>query len=491
MKFDHKETFRAYVLPCLLAFYLVFSFCLDSLGFSDNLGFLLLMDWQRIFELLTLAIGLLCCIFDKRFREGLLGFPAIQIYGWILFFLLAALSCTFAVYPRFAFAECSRLLASLLLFVYLAINTESNNRVSVNLIYFFVLSVLVIYTPLYYIENSIFLFDDWDWGSPNFVGFYNPRAFSDYQAAILFLAPWALRQLPPSPLVRSLGWCLLASYGALAFVAGSRSQLLGVIAVFLLVFFALGRESFKNLLKEQARLWLFAFLAYLLLFHVWPFIIYGGFREGVFSAIRYTSSGRIELWRMAFEMALDNPWFGVGRLHFAATLNPIAASPHSLIIQIMAEFGFPALIVSITLFLFWFSSIRKGILSESSNAGKDHDMFAVSLFCSFSALLAHSCVSGVFSRPQGSVLLILLGGILTGSARASPYGKPFFIHMKISVFVSLAALLILTATTVPWSLEARERNNCYLKMVHKPSHALMPRFWAQGWLYKPCEPSLR
>jgi O-antigen ligase len=70
-------------------------------------------------------------------------------------------------------------------------------------------------------------------------------------------------------------------------------------------------------------------------------------------------------------MALQNPWLGVGPLHFSSVRNPIAAHPHQAILQWLAEWGFIATILALTIIYY---GIKKGFNFIKNNPEQNLDL---------------------------------------------------------------------------------------------------------------------
>lgn len=149
---------------------------------------------------------------------------------------------------------------------------------------------------------------------------------------------------------------------------------LSVSIVFLSIFFTGARASFLAYMLGVGFLvfccrdvfWiyvlsflfsLFFYCIYLYVFFVDASVLGGGsvFREG--------SSGRLELWGLAFQAWLGSPVFGLGGLGFSTLGNSIAAHPHNLFLQLLSEYGFFGVLffLIISFFVFWGVLNRKKI----------------------------------------------------------------------------------------------------------------------------------
>jgi len=87
----------------------------------------------------------------------------------------------------------------------------------------------------------------------------------------------------------------------------------------------------------QAGAAIFGFLLFYVMFHLVPDWL--DLAPTLRDSLRTTLSGREKIWLWAWEMAIANPWLGVGPLHYSAVVNPIAAHPHQVVLQWLAEWG--------------------------------------------------------------------------------------------------------------------------------------------------------
>ena len=486
-----SESFSALVfLPLVL--FLVFSPFYDSIGLPVQDDSIMLMDWQRLSELLVVSLVLVVlCLSIFPVRAGFYLLSAVQLWGWLAFFVIGAISSAYAAHPRFAWIEWSWILVCGLTATLICVKSVRFFRSAGTITRLFSLAVLASYTPLYYIRNSDVLFESPSMWGPFFFGFNNVRVFSDCQTAVICVLPWALSRVWSSSLLRAGAWCLAGCYTALAFVAGSRSLMYGQLAACAALVLLLGWNNVAAYMYGQLRLWLLGGTVYVLLFVLYPAVF---FDEKVTSwagsLLRHDSSGRLDLWASAAKMALENPWFGIGPMHFAAVLNPIAASPHNQVFQVMAEFGIVAAILFVFLFSHWLFAVRRGMRFTQPSMTDDARVFSVSIFAALLALLAQSCVSPVFNNPHSQILLIFFGGMLGQYIKWPGNGLKQSIRCPVVVLAALVALGVFAVSCLPWALHIEERNACHFRSSNRPSPHLAPRFWQQGWLFIPCEPIL-
>src|SRR5690606_7846536 len=118
-----------------------------------------------------------------------------------------------------------------------------------------------------------------------------------------------------------------------------------------------------------------------------------------------TLSGREKIWLWAWEMAIANPWLGVGPLHYAAVVNPIAAHPHQVVLQWLAEWGFIATFLAIVITVM-------GLIYSARYLRQDRaENLDAALWVSIVGALILAQVDGVFVMPYTETWLALLLGL--------------------------------------------------------------------------------
>ncbi len=470
----------------VLVAYLVFSPLLEVIGLPISFRAVSLMDWQRIFELLAAALVILtlapyAIASDRRWAIRISWW---QLAGWTGFFTLGFFSAARSYAPAVAWLEWSWTLSWFVMTALLLLLPFSDKEAFTELACTWVVVVLASYSSLFYILNSDALFDVNPILAMTFPGFSNVRVLSDYQTGILFLIPVAIRnRVAPGPW-RWLAWLLGGLYVAIVFATGSRSVLLGQFVACGGIWVLLGSRC-RRFLALHARLVLLGFVIYSLLFVLLP-ILTGDEVVGA-RFLRSNASGRIELWSLAWSMAAAFPWLGAGPMHFAVYVNPIAASPHNQIMQLLAEWGIPATIVFIVLVGHWLIW-RLRLLAKRHVSGIDSDHhFDIAVIAALIALFAQSMVSPVFNNPTSQILLTLFSALAVKSVTSA--GKPDgpFGYRAVSV-AALVSLVGIAWSVAPWLARISERNDCYsLSLIDRPDRIYMPRFWQQGWILPYCE----
>lgn len=490
-----SDTFsnRTHATFGLLLAYLAFSPLIGYLGFPISLAAIPLMDWQRILELVTIAAAILILALNgpTAWPKGLSLQDAML---WTLFFGFGLLSSLFSAMPMVALLDWSWHFCWLAATALLILQLPSQNQNLHRTLSIWTITALVSYTMIFFTANAAVLTGNLVHTSIYFPGFTNVRAFTDYQTAILFLIPAAIRYLDISKNFQRSCWVVAGLYVSIALATGSRSLILGQI-VGLATFFLLVQKKRNFFLAGQLSLWSLGALFYVLIFVALPWLT-GNAPVPIADSnnfLRFSASGREIIWGIAWEMFLNHPLLGSGPMHFAVTINSIAASPHNHLIQLIGEWGAPATVLFLLMtgkFLFWSSH---AIVHDCSSAPDlDHD-FRVLAFAGLMAMLAQSLVSPVFNNPASQILLSVMAVVARPTSPSTDAGHAAaqLLRQRVMAFTSLVALVAAIGFVVPWVARLAERNKCYVEyeLTHNTSTSILvsPRFWQQGWIYPPCD----
>lgn len=474
----------------LMLAYLAFSPLLVPLGFPISYSGLPLMDWQRLFELATLGLVILhlAPVLIAARRMGL-TLPAWQwSLPWLIFFMLGLASSVRASVPAVALLDWSWNLCWFMATALIVALTPESRSTFNKSVAVWTIAVLASYTMIFFSGNANALFAQSPSAALHFPGFNHVRVFSDYQTVVLFFIPAAINALVAGNGWRIACWLLAGLYVALALASGSRSLILGQLAGLAAIALLLRRHR-AEFLGAQLKMWFLGAVFYALMFALIPYLIRGS-AVGVADTndfLRFSTSMRDVIWNLALGMFLDNPLLGSGPMHFAVAINPVAASPHNHIMQLLAEWGGPAALIFVVMVArFLRQALGEVFAPARSEAGMDRD-FRLAATAALVALLAQSLVSPVFNNPASQILLSVLvvlvaspsTGIMTDGSRGFAAG-------------ALAVLVLAVWLVAPWVGRLADRNGCYIAsmMSSRPAPTtilLMPRFWQQGWFYPPCD----
>lgn len=303
-----------------------------------------------------------------------------------------------------------------------------------------------------------------------FDGFSNPRFFGQFQVmlmpvlAMLAVRSWFRGRVNLARLlfiVLTVQWCI-------AFMLGGRGLWLA-LGVSHVAICMLGRRHWLGVMLQLAAV-AFGFVLFSMLFLLVPswLDIEPTLRDG----LRVGLSAREHVWHLAWESALDHPWFGVGPMHFSAAYNPVAAHPHQAILQWLAEWGFPATLLTIALAV-W------GIIHGAARLqAPETDALDAGVWLAISGSLVLAQVDGVFVMPYTETWLAILVGLAIGRWSTPSRFPGRWQKLLMNCFL-LPALLVLGRALLLEAPELPAAQRAYLEQ-HPVGWA--PRFWSQGWI---------
>jgi len=295
-------------------------------------------------------------------------------------------------------------------------------------------------------------------------GFANIRNYANVAVVLVPLSLLALINRA-SIYLRLLAWVVGIFWLWVLVITEARSGILslGLAAIAVAIF--CGKEGRKCLSR-------FAWMSFIctLLYLIFPVQKTAGWTKDIAS-----SSGRIELWYDAWIYFIDSFPFGIGGMMFAASGNISSASPHNLMLTLMAEWGFLALL-GIAIFS-W-------LLFLISDNRKPQDIMMhvrVPILWGLLAGLLNLQFAGAHIDPFGSITLALAAGAYlsfvtvkrsTPGTAGSGYIKP------------LSVILLCVwghAGFLGYSLyqfSDKTRASC----AEESAGVLYPRIWVQGRL---------
>lgn len=448
-----------FVLAALLS-----AFCLSAID-TWHLGYGW-HDQQRIYQLLLLCP---CAVLAVFLPQKALPRPALLLLASLLF--LGLCSSVLSLWPHWALKEWSRYGALLLLA--LLVGGLADRPTLQNFILWSMAAVgfihafqFLVYYLMAFVTGIRMLNAD-----VLFSGFSNPRFFGQFQVMLMPVMAMLVercRQQRRTSTAVLLGLALINQW-CIAFTLGGRGLWLGLLASHLALLL-INRQLWR-ILALQVGAALLGFLLFLLLFKLIP--LWLGLDPVLRESLRTSLSGRERIWQWAWEMAMANPWFGVGPMHFSASYNPIAAHPHQVVLQWLAEWGFAATFIAIALAA-WGLLHGARYLRQASIKELD-----AGLWVAIVGALVLAQVDGVFVMPYTETWLALLIGLAI--ARWS-YPAPAKISQRIMlgilaipVVLVLGQVLIKEAPTLPASQE---------NVLKEHNTGWTPRFWSHGWLPK-------
>lgn len=426
------------------------------------------LDQQRMYQLILLCAGSLGFFFTTSQT-----IPKKIALILLSIFLLGLVSSLAADYPSWALKEWGRYLA-LTLWVILLGQLARKQWFSLAIIYALAAAgfISAFQSIIYYISafaSEMHILN----ADILFTGFSNPRFLNQFQVllmpmlAYLALHHWSEQTKKHSRKVALLLFATLLIHWCIAFSLGGRGLLLGLIVSHLSLLILFSR--FKNLVLIQAACALVGFALYYMLFHLIP--TYLGLGTTLRESLRAGLSGREQLWLWAWEFAQANPWLGIGPMHYAAHINPIAAHPHQVILQWLAEWGFVATGLAL---LLGFITILGSLRFLRSTTAKNLD---AALWLSIIGALCLAQVDGVFVMPYTETWLATLIGV--SFSRWTPSQPEIGLQRRICQVLAIPAILILGNVLINEIPSHYQNLQIHIDRTHD---SFMPRFWQFGWI---------
>ena len=315
-----------------------------------------------------------------------------------------------------------------------------------------------------------------------FTGFSNIRFFGHLQTMMLpfLLLPalwWAvsLRQRLLLSIVPVLWWMLVVA-------SGTRGTWIALI-VGILAVMVCGGPAGRRWIKWQIAALSCSLVCYPVLILLVPYLL----EQPTFFLHRtqdiISLSLRGIIWSDAIEFIREHPLFGIGPMHFAYYANAVAAHPHNMILQFMAEWGIPAALMFTTVFAAGGLAFA-GHVRHAIKQGDDHErLVRIALLAALTGAAAQAMVDGVLVMPVSQTVLALLCGWALGMAQTTTQEVRGASGAARSV---LAITVLIAVSAVGWAVAPEigilaERQKNYLSSTI-PEPPLLPRFWALGWI---------
>lgn len=214
-------------------------------------------------------------------------------------------------------------------------------------------------------------------------GFVNRRFFNQIQPIAIALAfICLLDRHDRRRMIFLVGFLSCQLY--LAIMSGGRGILMSMLLGFFVVF---------CLSARYRRTLAFVILLSITLSFVLTLLteLNGGFVDAE-RFVNFSSSGRLDLWMMAFETFLQSPWLGSGPGTFG-TWNPnVSGHPHNLFLKYLSEWGVGGVVILVFCFAKMVHSIRRRRTRELS-------VLQIGVIYGIVSLTTYSMFSGVFVMP--------------------------------------------------------------------------------------------
>lgn len=380
-------------------------------------------DCQRILQLLLLCIVLIDGV--------LIGFkldymPHINNkvrLGIIAIIVLALISSYMSLAPRYAYIETSIFAALCYLALFVARSLHENKDNFIKYLTYALWASVVLYMVSFYVgyTTAIALKKTLQWPAP-FFGFSNIRLFQQYQLWALGLICLPLLAFELKQKIRIWLYFGLACWWVLLFYAASRGVTLGWLLA-MMVTTIVYKKIAVPLLRIQLISAAGGLAGYLVLFKAIPYWIASSVVSGATNAgsaiitstiFRDTTYDRLDLWKVAYVMIKNFPFFGVGPMNFYF-YNSFGTHPHNSVLQIAAEWGLPATFIILAILGYSFNCwYKKFNATKLQTASKLDSNLSIILFFTIIANGAYSLVEGVIVMPISQVLMFTMIGLMIG-----------------------------------------------------------------------------
>ncbi len=205
--------------------------------------------------------------------------------------------------------------------------------------------------------------------------------------------------------------------------------------------------------------------------------------------LRQNTGGRSIIWESVIPLIQDSPLLGIGPIHFSLqpnyTVSPVA-HPHNITLQLLSEWGIPATLIIIGLFVYAF---RKWIQQQQKTTNAKQYLFSLALTSSFIAALTHGQLSGVFVMPLSQLTFVLISGWMMGiyfKDRTNTLESPrSIVASSLLLSTSLIALITIYYVALPqlrFFINKTPQSDIYLQefypnLIDKYPINSFPRYW--------------
>lgn len=245
----------------------------------------------------------------------------------------------------------------------------------------------------------------------------------------------------------------------------------------------LGMEGFRWL-RMQTMFAMAGVVLWIALFHVVPRALDLPApidHEGVFTLA--SLAPRWTLWELAISLAIAHPLTGVGPMHFAYDYNLIAAHPHNFWLQLAAEWGLPAALLTAAATM---GLILRAALAVRREENPQSAAMGTALTTAVVVWIVGTQADGFMVVPTSqlasTILLMLTVSWLRSREPSSAVGIPTngSKTARLYLFLSLVAVTVLAALPLTDFGKPTTREVAW-RQTHSKD-LLLPRFWQQGWI---------
>jgi len=414
------------------------------------------------------VVRLLALFFSLGFLSSIFAYSSrYAFYEWANFLLLFVMSCMIAMEIMLrgdALLDQILRLCALGCAIYIVIEIIA-----------YIAMIVVGYQP----SNQMLIF-----------GFDNYRFFNHVQtitlpllALLIFRSNGGKKKILP--------WIVVSTWWMLLFVSAGRGTFIGLLAGICVSWFYLRQRALPwcRVLMLSA---LAGLGAYFLFYMLVPLALglqpFGFLFSVVGRTIQNPDSSRWPLWARAWEIMMAHPWLGAGPLHFAHFGRDvqIGAHPHNWVLQIVSEWGIPALLCQASAIALGFKALLATRQYLGATDVKNQSTLAA-LLTTGVAILVDGLVSGLIVMPTSQLWIALYLGCAWGwIVSIKPVQEKAVVSLSMpfragGVMVMLAAIYFLANGLWPEILDLplyEEQNlqkNIYANPVYRP------RIWLGGY----------
>ena len=448
---------------------------------------------KRLVEIIVLLSLLFVIAFISDVRKSILHIVfflgKVNVLLFLLVFFIGFISSINSNSIKYALLDISMYLSIVIFSLYIATIYVSNKK-----FYTLIFSLIIILSVFFYfvvfftslsaavISRELHSYYDL------FPGFLNRRFMNQWQSVffiILLAIPFILDDI--SKLTRRVIFLLAVFWWVSIIFSDGRGIMLATFSGVLtsgLLFPHIAKTWWKHVISVIV---IGSFAYYLLITSLAYWTGYDS--NSISGASRIiasvTSSGRMELWKYALDLVTDNPFLGVGPMHFAWQGYSVVsnAHPHNIVMQFLAEWGIPATLLLLYLaanaFFQWCKKAR-----DLSKENKVNSFLLLGLTGAFISANVLALFSGVWVMPLSQLSLIVIIGWMIGiyvSDINIPPNKSSKIHHIALKSLSLLLICLILYGIFPevlnlnkWMSNTIQENN-----IDK----YYPRFWLQGFIY--------
>lgn len=359
----------------------------------------------------------------------------------VILTLLLSYSSFQAIYPFRALQEAFHFLGLLLVFFCLIHVLNNVDQRIILILSLFPLLTLV-FLPISLFERIL--------GNPYAVwtqSFVNVRMLDDALLPCLFLIWYFSTKYLDNKKVRVLLFIASTLFFLNFILNGSRAIFLSIISSFVFLYF-INKKQFYVYFKTP----IVSFVIAIILYWIYKALNYDN--QNI-SLVRYSSSGRVEIWSQALEAWTNHPFWGIGGNHLLLYIKNGVLHPHNLPILLLSEFGLIAFMLISYLFLL----LIKKILKSKAE-------IPVPLLVGVLGISLNSMLSGSMVYPASQTLNIFYVAFTLSFI--------YFTKYKTTIFTKLFLIFVVCGTLI------LQFNNIVCVNCMSMGERQAPRFWNYG-----------